>query len=82
MVLFVCLPGVDCFCQPATLRALHERARRDKAGYFFPHDEFYDDGLREAIKFVCETRAAGSDDRSRNTRRSRVTIFPSSAALI
>lgn len=27
----------------------------DKAGYFFPHDEFYDDGLREAIKFVCDT---------------------------
>ena len=26
----------------------------DKVGYFFPHDEFYDDGLREAIKFVCE----------------------------
>lgn len=24
------------------------------AGYFFPHDEFYDDGLREAIKFVCD----------------------------
>lgn len=21
---------------------------------FFPHDEFYDDGLREAIQFVCE----------------------------
>jgi hypothetical protein len=21
--------------------------------YFFPHDEFYDDGLREAIQFVC-----------------------------
>lgn len=26
-----------------------------KAGYYFPHDEFYDDGLREAIKFVCDT---------------------------
>jgi hypothetical protein len=26
-----------------------------KVGYFFPHDEFYDDGLREAIKFVCDT---------------------------
>lgn len=26
----------------------------DRAGYFFPHDEFYDDGLREAIKYVCE----------------------------
>lgn len=24
-------------------------------GYFFPHDEFYDDGLREAIRFVCDT---------------------------
>lgn len=27
----------------------------NKVGYFFPHDEFYDDGLREAIKFVCDT---------------------------
>ncbi|HEV7743360.1 MAG TPA: glycosyltransferase family 39 protein [Pyrinomonadaceae bacterium] len=27
----------------------------DRVGYFFPHDEFYDDGLREAIKFVCDT---------------------------
>ncbi len=26
----------------------------DKAGYYFPHDEFYDDGLREAIKYVCD----------------------------
>jgi 4-amino-4-deoxy-L-arabinose transferase-like glycosyltransferase len=24
-----------------------------RAGYYFPHDEFYDDGLREAIEFVC-----------------------------
>lgn len=22
--------------------------------YFFPHDEFYDDGVNEAIRFVCE----------------------------
>jgi Dolichyl-phosphate-mannose-protein mannosyltransferase len=22
--------------------------------YFFPHDEFYDDGLNDAIRFVCE----------------------------
>jgi hypothetical protein len=26
----------------------------NRVGYFFPHDEFYDDGLREAIKFVCD----------------------------
>jgi 4-amino-4-deoxy-L-arabinose transferase-like glycosyltransferase len=24
------------------------------AGYFFPHDEFYDAGLNDAIRFVCE----------------------------
>lgn len=29
-------------------------------GYFFPHDEFYDDGLREAIKFVCDTAPQGA----------------------
>lgn len=30
------------------------------AGYFFPHDEFYDDRLREAIKFVCDTAPPGA----------------------
>jgi hypothetical protein len=32
----------------------------NRAGYFFPHDEFYDDGLREAIKHVCELAPAGA----------------------
>ena len=32
----------------------------DKVGYFFPHDEFYDDGLREAIKFVCDSAPQGA----------------------
>jgi hypothetical protein len=31
-----------------------------KTGYFFPHDEFYDDGLREAIKFVCDNAPQGA----------------------
>jgi hypothetical protein len=31
-----------------------------KVGYFFPHDEFYDDGLREAIKYVCDNAPAGA----------------------
>ncbi len=31
-----------------------------KVGHFFPHDEFYDDGLREAIKFVCEASPPGA----------------------
>ena len=32
----------------------------NKVGYFFPHDEFYDDGLREAIRFVSETAPPGA----------------------
>ncbi len=31
-----------------------------RAGYFFPHDEFYDDGLREAIKYVAEHAPPGA----------------------
>ncbi|HLN97461.1 MAG TPA: glycosyltransferase family 39 protein [Pyrinomonadaceae bacterium] len=31
-----------------------------KTGYFFPHDEFYDDGLREAIKFVSDNAPPGA----------------------
>ncbi len=32
----------------------------ERAGYFFPHDEFYDDGLREAIKYVAEHAPPGA----------------------
>jgi len=32
----------------------------DRVGYFFPHDEFYDDGLREAIRFVCDNAPPGA----------------------
>ena len=31
-----------------------------RAGYFYPHDEFYDDGLREAIKYVCDQAPHGA----------------------
>jgi hypothetical protein len=31
-----------------------------QAGYYFPHDEFYDDGLREAIKYVCDNAPPGA----------------------
>jgi hypothetical protein len=30
------------------------------AGYYFPHDELYDDGLREAVKYVAEHAPPGS----------------------
>jgi hypothetical protein len=31
-----------------------------RTGYYFPHDEFYDDGLREAIKFVADDAPRGA----------------------
>jgi hypothetical protein len=31
-----------------------------RAGYFFPHDEFYDDGLREALRFVADSAPPGA----------------------
>jgi hypothetical protein len=31
-----------------------------KVGYFFPHDEFYDLGARESIRYVAETAPAGA----------------------
>jgi hypothetical protein len=30
------------------------------SSFYFPHDEFYDDGLREAIKFICDTAPQGA----------------------
>ncbi|HEX8183555.1 MAG TPA: hypothetical protein VF747_02350, partial [Blastocatellia bacterium] len=32
----------------------------DRAGYFFPHDEFYDLGARESIKYIAETAPPGA----------------------
>lgn len=32
----------------------------NRAGYFFPHDEFYDDGLREALQFVADHAPPGA----------------------
>lgn len=32
----------------------------EKTGYFFPRDEFYDDGLREAIRYVCDVAPNGA----------------------
>ena len=33
---------------------------RGRIGYFFPHDEFYDVGARESIRFVAETAPQGA----------------------
>jgi hypothetical protein len=53
--IFIGLPAWSAY-QADPHYALYTNALgADRIGYFFPHDEFYDDGLREAIMFVCQT---------------------------
>lgn len=60
VVLFMVLPAWSA-CTSAPHYALYTNAVGAKyMGYFFPHDEFYDDGLREAIKFVCDNAGPGA----------------------
>ncbi len=55
VLIFVGLPAWTTY-SAGPHHALYTNALASgRAGYFFPHDEFYDDGLREAIKFVCDS---------------------------
>ena len=60
VVLFVCLPAWTAFANRPHYALYTNALGGGKAGYFFPHDEFYDDGLREAIKFVTEQAPQGA----------------------
>lgn len=60
IILFVIIPGWSAYAR-SPHHALYTNALgAGRAGYFFPHDEFYDDGLREAIEFVCQTAPANA----------------------
>jgi hypothetical protein len=60
VVLFVCLPAWTAFANRPHYALYTNALGGGKAGYFFPHDEFYDDGLREAIKFVTDEAPQGA----------------------
>jgi transposase len=60
VLLFIGLPAWSAY-SAAPHYALYTNAIGARhVGYFFPHDEFYDDGLREAIKFVCNSAPPGA----------------------
>ena len=62
LVVFILLPAWTAYAA-APHYALYTNALGGGArgsGYYFPHDEFYDDGLREAIRHVCETAPQGA----------------------
>jgi hypothetical protein len=60
LALFVCVPAWAA-ARSAPHYALYTNALAPRpAGYFFPHDELYDDGLREAVEYVAEHALPGS----------------------
>ena len=60
VVIFVGLPAWTAFAKGPHYALYTNALAADKAGFFFPHDEFYDDGLREAIKYVCDVAPNGA----------------------
>ncbi|HJT68482.1 MAG TPA: hypothetical protein VJ749_18645, partial [Pyrinomonadaceae bacterium] len=59
-VLFVLLPAWTAFAHGPHYALYTNALGGGRAGYFFPHDEFYDDGVREAVKFVCDNAPQGA----------------------
>ncbi len=60
VVIFVGLPAWTAFANRPHYALYTNALAAGKAGFFFPHDEFYDDGLREAIKYVCDGAQSGA----------------------
>lgn len=52
VLVFILIPGWTAYANSPHYALYTNALAPGKAGYYFPHDEFYDDGLREAIKFV------------------------------
>jgi hypothetical protein len=57
---FILLPAWTAYANGPHYAAYTNLLGGGRVGYYFPHDEFYDDGLREAISFVCETAPPGA----------------------
>ena len=60
VAVFVGAPGWIAYSAGPHYALYTNALAANKVGYFFPHDEFYDDGLREAIKFVCDAAPPGA----------------------
>jgi len=60
VLLFTGVPALKAFTTGPHYALYTNVLAADKAGYFFPHDEFYDDGLREAIQFVSGDAPQGA----------------------
>jgi hypothetical protein len=60
VLLFIAWPAWTAYATRPHYATYTNALGGGRIGYFFPHDEFYDDGLREAIEFVCKTAPQGA----------------------
>ncbi|MBC7909777.1 MAG: hypothetical protein H7Y30_04710 [Pyrinomonadaceae bacterium] len=61
LIFFIALPAWAAYkSAPHYALYTNKLVSESKAGFYFPHDEFYDDGLREAIRYVCENAPQGA----------------------
>jgi hypothetical protein len=60
LIIFIAWPAWTAYRNRPHYAAYTNALGGGRVGYFFPHDEFYDDGLREAIEFVCKTAPQGA----------------------
>lgn len=60
VLLFIAWPAWTAYATRPHYATYTNALGGGRVGYFFPHDEFYDDGLREAIEFVCKTAPQGA----------------------
>jgi hypothetical protein len=60
IALFVGAPAWAAFASAPHYALYTNALAPQSAGYYFPHDELYDDGLREAIRYVAEHAPRGA----------------------
>ena len=60
VLIFIIVPAGIAYTHGPHYALYTNALAASEAGYFFPHDEFYDDGLREAISHVCSQAPKGA----------------------
>lgn len=60
LLIFIGWPAAVAYANRPHYAAYTNLLGGGRTGYYFPHDEFYDDGLREAIRYVAERAPHGA----------------------
>ena len=53
-IIVIVIPGWSAYAAAPHFGLFSNALGTKYTAYFFPHDEFYDDGVNEAIRFVCQ----------------------------